>query len=134
VRGSPIVPPVSAPTSVARFHSTNTDQPVPRKPVRAAGVLSRVTDIAVDSSMSRCAAPARRQPRHPRSGASRRPYNVLRVPSSSPVTAPAIGLPPAPSTPTKANWEAPVKTSSDRAQACSTERPAATEIAPKEMP
>src|SRR5258708_6772815 len=37
-------------------------------------------------------------------------------------------------TPTRANWLAPVKTSSDRAQVCATESPEATETAPKPTP
>ena len=37
-------------------------------------------------------------------------------------------------TPTRANWEAPVNTSSESAQDCHTSSPLATEIAPKEIP
>ena len=59
---------------------------------------------------------------------------MLRVPSSSPDSAAKAGLPPDAITPTRANWEAPVNTSSDSAQDCQTSSPAATEIAPKETP
>jgi hypothetical protein len=59
---------------------------------------------------------------------------VLRVPSSSAVSVPDSGAPPAASTPTKANWEAPVNTSSDSAQVCSTSSPEATDTAPNETP
>ncbi len=48
--------------------------------------------------------------------------------------APAKGDPPAASTPTRANCEAPVKTSSERAQVCQTSRPEVTLTAPKETP
>ena len=44
-------------------------------------------------------------------------------PSSSPVAAPDSGEPPAPSTPTSANWLAPVNTSSDITQVCQTSCP-----------
>ena len=56
------------------------------------------------------------------------------MPSISAVTAPESGAPPAAATPMNANWEAPVNITSDRAQVCSTERPAATETAPNETP
>ena len=59
---------------------------------------------------------------------------MFRVPSSSPEIAAKAGFPPEAITPTSANWEAPVKTSSDSAQDCHTSRPAATEMAPKEIP
>jgi hypothetical protein len=108
--------------------------PVERNPVRAAEVLSRVTAIAVDSSIKRCAAPARRQPRQSSIGASRSPYRVLRLPSSSAVSAPDRGAPPAARTPTRANWLAPVNSSSDITQVCTTSRPAATPSAPNETP
>ena len=58
-----------APPSVARFHSANTASPVDKKPTRAAGVPERLTDIAVDSSMTRWAAAALRQPVQASSGA-----------------------------------------------------------------
>ena len=56
------------------------------------------------------------------------------MPSSMAVSAPEIGAPPAAITPTSANWLAPVKTSSDSAQVCATDRPDATETAPKPTP
>ena len=46
----------------------------------------------------------------------------------------ATPLPPAPSTPTRANWDPPVKSSADIATVCQTVRPAATETAPKLTP
>ena len=58
---------------------------------------------------------------------------MLRVPSSRPETA-GSGVPPDAITPTRANWEAPVNTSSDSAQDCQTSSPAATETAPKDTP
>ena len=59
---------------------------------------------------------------------------MLRVPSSSPDTAANNGVPPVPITPTSANCEAPVNTSSESAHDCQTLRPLATETAPKEIP
>ena len=59
---------------------------------------------------------------------------MLRVPSSRAVSPPESGVPPAASTPTKANCEAPVNITSESAQVCATERPAATETAPKDTP
>ena len=47
---------------------------------------------------------------------------------------PASAEPPAPSTPTSANWEAPVNTRSERAQVWSTESPAVTPAAPNPRP
>ena len=46
----------------------------------------------------------------------------------------ASPVPPAPITPTKANCEPPVNMSSERAQVCQTDRPAATPRAPKDTP
>ncbi len=46
----------------------------------------------------------------------------------------AIPAPPAPITPTNANWLPPVNISRLSAQACQTSRPAATASAPKETP
>jgi hypothetical protein len=59
---------------------------------------------------------------------------VFRVPSSTAVSAPESGVPPAARTPTSANWLAPVDMSIDRAQAWATDSPAPTATAPKEMP
>ena len=50
------------------------------------------------------------------------------------MAAPDSPEPPAPSTPTSANWLAPVKTSSDSTQVCHRLRPEVTEIAPKDTP
>jgi len=47
--------------------------------------------------------------------------------------APAHTLPPAPITPTSANWEAPVNMRTDKAHVWSSDTPAAVEIAPKEI-
>ena len=49
------------------------------------------------------------------------------------VAAPAHTLPPAPTTPTSANCEAPVNISTDRAHVWSSDSPAAVEIAPNEI-
>src|SRR3954471_10817754 len=48
--------------------------------------------------------------------------------------APASGAPPPPRTPTSANCDAPVKTSSDITQHCSTDRPALLPAAPNVTP
>ncbi len=50
------------------------------------------------------------------------------------MSAAANGDPPAASTPTIANWDAPVKTRSDRAHVCSTSRPEETPTAPNDTP
>src|SRR5207237_935365 len=68
-----------------------------------------------------------------RSRDSRSPYIALREPSSAAVAAPAHTLPPAPITPTRANWEAPVNMRTDKAHVWSSGSPAAVEIAPKEI-
>ena len=59
---------------------------------------------------------------------------MLRVPSSSAVAAPESGAPPAATTPTSANWLAPVNMSSDSTQVCATLSPEATDTAPKPTP
>jgi hypothetical protein len=59
---------------------------------------------------------------------------VLRSPSRTPVTVAETTVPPAVSTPTKANCEAPVNISRLRAQVCQTSRPADTDTAPKDRP
>jgi hypothetical protein len=51
--------PATAPTSVKRFHRKNTAMPVAMN--QAAALDSRVTDIAVDSSITRCAVATRRR-------------------------------------------------------------------------
>ena len=63
---------------------------------------------------------------------SDRPYSALRAASSSAGAIAAATPPPAPSTPTTANCEAPVKTSSDIAQVFATDSPAATASTPYE--
>ena len=59
---------------------------------------------------------------------------MLRLPSRSAVNAPASGLPPEAMTPMKANWDAPVNTANDMAQACQTSSPAPVAIAPNDTP
>jgi hypothetical protein len=59
---------------------------------------------------------------------------VLRVPSSNALPTAASALPPAPRTPTSANWEAPVNMSNERVEACQTSSPAETAAAPKAAP
>ncbi len=59
---------------------------------------------------------------------------MLRVPSSSALATAATALPPAPSTPTSANCDAPVNSSSDSTQACSVDSPAVTAAAPNDSP
>jgi hypothetical protein len=56
------------------------------------------------------------------------------MPSRVAVAIAADPAPPAATTPTKANCEPPVNIRADRAWVCSTDSPAATESAPKEMP
>jgi len=58
---------------------------------------------------------------------------VLREPSSAAVAAPAHTLPPAPTTPTSANCEAPVNIKIESAQVWTSVSPAAVEMAPKEI-
>ena len=89
--------------------------------------------IAVVSSITRCAAAMRRRPRTSSNDDSLNPYIALRDPSSAAVAAPAHTLPPAPITPTSANWEAPVNMRTDKAHVWSSDTPAAVEIAPKEI-
>jgi hypothetical protein len=119
---------------VNRFQRTKIDNPVARNPTRASVRSGRLTDMAVDSSISSCAAASRRRPRHPRSGPTRSPYSVLREPSSSAVMADASGVPPPASTPTSANWLAPVNMTSDRTQVWATDSPEPTATAPKDVP
>ena len=59
---------------------------------------------------------------------------MLREPSISAVTEAVAGVPPAASTPTSANWLAPVNISSDSAQVWATLSPDATATAPNEVP
>jgi hypothetical protein len=59
---------------------------------------------------------------------------VLRLPSSSAPATAAAAVPPDARTPTSANCEAPVNSSSDSAQACPTLSPAAVHAAPKDSP
>ena len=62
------------------------------------------------------------------------PYKPLRIPSRDAVAIPLIALPPAPRTPMTANWDAPEKVNRDKRQLCRTEKPFATEAAPKAIP
>ena len=59
---------------------------------------------------------------------------MLRVPSSRALATAATPLPPAPTTPTRANWEAPVNIDSDITTACATVSPAEAAAAPKAVP
>ena len=59
---------------------------------------------------------------------------MLRVPSRSAVAAPESGVPPAATTPTRANWLAPVNISRDRTHVWATLRPEATDTAPNPRP
>ena len=56
------------------------------------------------------------------------------MPSSSAVAAPDTGAPPAATTPTRANWLAPVNISSDSTHVWAMLRPEATDTAPKPKP
>ncbi len=58
------------------------------------------------------------------------PYSALRAASSRAGAIAAAAPPPAPSTPTTANCEAPVKTSTDIAHVFATESPDATARTP----
>ncbi len=122
----------SAPISVPRFHRQNRAAPVTQNANRLASGSSRAMAMAVVSSMTSCDANSRRGPLTPRTDESRSPYNALREPSNAAVAAPAQALPPAPMTPMKANWEAPVNMSSDSAQVSSTDSPAVTDRAPND--
>src|SRR5664279_135263 len=133
-RGSRRVWAPSAPSSVARFHSAKTDHPVAQKASRAERLSVRATAIAQDSSMTRCAASSRIGPRTRNRADKRSPYRALREPSSVAVAAAASGAPPAPSTPTSANWLAPVNMTADSVAVCGTDSPVAVAIAPKDSP
>jgi hypothetical protein len=119
---------------VPRFHSTNTDQPVTQNAPRASSSSAWPRAIAVDSSMTRCAASARAGRRPRSSGATTSPYAVLRAPSSSPLPTAVATPPPAATTPMNANCDPPVKTSSDMAHVCATVRPAPTASTPNDTP
>ncbi len=104
-------------------------------PARACSRVVRVSVIAVDSSITRWAAAARRAAAPV--DASGRPSGrraCCGCPAAAPTGRRTAGLPPEPITPTRANCEAPVNTSSESAHDCQTSSPLATEIAPKEMP
>ena len=62
------------------------------------------------------------------------PYKPLRIPSSEAVAIPLKAVPPAPNTPTTANWDAPEKVSNESKQLCRTVKPLATAAAPKATP
>jgi len=57
---------------------------------------------------------------------------VFREPSNAAASTPAQMLPPAPTTPTNASCEAPVNISTESANVCMRDSPAAVEIAPNE--
>src|SRR3954451_22186669 len=124
--------PANAPTSVPAFHRTKTDAPVAQYATRASGSVGWAMAIAVLSSSRICAAASRRRPRTLSMGASRSPYRPFRNPSIAAVAAPANGFPPAPTTPIRANCDAPVNMSTDRADVCRMDRPAATDRAPND--
>ncbi len=131
MRGSPSALPATAPARVERFQSTKTDTPVTRKPSRAAAVDSRVTDIAVDSSISTCAArsPSRAAQAAAEPAAARRA--CCGCPAAARSARPRAGRRRRrPRRPARTG-EAPVNISRDRAQVCQTVRPEATETAPK---
>src|SRR5207248_10037064 len=122
-----------APATVPRFQSTNSASPVAQNAYRLTVGSSRAMAIAVVSSITKCAAARRRRPPTFNSEERRTPYRALRDPSSAAVAAPAHTLPPAPRTPTRANCDAPVNMRTERVHVCSSERPAAVEMAPKEI-
>src|SRR4249919_3082815 len=72
-RGSASTLAPRAPIAVPVFQHTKTARPVAQNPSRPARGSSRAVAIAVLSSMTRWAAPSRRRPHTPRSGASRTP-------------------------------------------------------------
>src|SRR2546429_9228819 len=82
--------------------------------------------------MTKCEPRARLQPRMLSIVERRTPYRVLRDPSNAAATAPAQMLPPAPTTPTNANCDAPVNMRSDSAPAWRQDSPAAVAMAPNE--
>src|SRR5579864_9189536 len=85
------------------------------------------------SSITKCEATGRRQPRTSSREDRRRPYSALRMPSRHAVATPAQTPPPAPITPTRANCEAPVNMTSDRKHVCTSDRPDVAEMAPNEI-
>ena len=90
--------------------------------------------MAVDSSITSCAASNRRPPRTFSSSESRSPYSAFRAPSMIAVAAPASGAPPPATTPISPNWLPPVNISRDSAIVCQKSSPPANAIAPNEMP
>ena len=88
----------------------------------------------VDSSIVICAAITLLKPLTFNRGAMITPYKPFRIPSSEAVAIPLIALPPAPITPTTANWEAPENVRRDKRQLCTTEKPLATAAAPNATP
>ena len=133
-RGSPRPLPAIAPASVPRFQNRNTLRPVARNAWWAAAASSCARAIAVDSSITSWACSARLASRPRSTGTSDSPYTPLRAASSSAGASAAAADPPAAITPTVANCDAPVNTSSDIAQVWAGLRPAATDSTPKEMP
>src|SRR5437868_13052615 len=123
----------TAPPRVPRFQRMKRAAPVAQNANRLKLGSSRAIAIAVVSSITKCAAMTRRRPRTPSKDESRNPKSAFREPSSAAAAAPAHTLPPPPITPTSANCEAPVNTSTDSAHVWSTDNPAALEIAPNEI-
>ena len=118
---------------VARFQQTYTATTSPRTRGRRARAVRRSPSRSSRrSSPGQQGAFAARGARS--SSASRTAYSVLREPRRSALAIPAGTEPPAPSTPTSANCEAPVNASSDSAQVCRTESPAVTLTAPNPRP
>src|SRR5690606_6325630 len=131
---SPIRSVATAPSRVVAFQKTKSEAKVAVNAVRESAGVRWAMEAAAVSSMTPCAATARRAPRQPRRSAMRSPYRVLRAPSSSAPTAPAIRLPPPATTPTSANCEAPVKANRLSAHAWGTLSPAATAAVPNAVP
>ena len=80
------------------------------------------------------AATRRRQPDTWSWGAICSEYKALRVLSSDAPTTALSPAPPEATTPTAANWLAPVKVTSEKREVWSTLKPAATPAAPKATP
>ena len=118
--------PGTAPTSVARFHSTKTARPVAQNPSRPARRrrlgAERDRRRLVDDQLG---ADQPVQPRRPQQRGQ--PGAVHHVPGAEQHGGRGArhAVPPPPSTPTRANCEPPVNTSTDSAQVCTTDRPAA---------
>jgi hypothetical protein len=110
--------------------------PVTQNPSVLARALVCARETAVDSSIVKCAAAARRQNPGPMTGDIRIPYAMLRTPSraADAIADGAAARPPAPTMPTNANCEPPVNIRRLRTHVCQTSSPEATARAPKETP